>query len=92
MLQMRSVHAGFGKFVVLRDVNVTDNVIRNAHIGIAVSVDPAAGTALITDNLIVGSKDGAIRGLSGPTPVGPDLARESAEAYRNLAVYANVVR
>ena len=25
-------------------------------------------------------------------PVGPDLARESAEAYRNLAVYANVVR
>ncbi|HSH63854.1 MAG TPA: TIGR03808 family TAT-translocated repetitive protein [Methyloceanibacter sp.] len=76
----------------LRDVNVTDNVIRNAHIGIAVSVDPAAGTALITDNLIVGSKDGAIRGLSGPTPVGPDLARESAEAYRNLAVYANVAR
>ena len=76
----------------LRDVSVTDNVIRNAHIGIAVSVDPAAGTALITDNLIVGSKDGAIRGLSGPTPIGPDFARESSEAYRNLTVYANVAR
>jgi uncharacterized secreted repeat protein (TIGR03808 family) len=76
----------------LRDVSVTDNVIRNAHIGIAVSVDPAAGTALITDNLITGAKDGAIRALSGPTPIGPDLARESAEAYRNLTVYTNVAR
>jgi uncharacterized secreted repeat protein (TIGR03808 family) len=81
---------GWGPY--LRDVSVTDNVIRNAHIGIAVSVDPAAGTALITDNLIAGAKDGAIRALSGPTPIGPDLARESSEAYRNLAVYANVAR
>lgn len=81
---------GWGRY--LRDVSVTDNVIRNAHIGIAISVDPSAGTALITDNLITGAKDGAIRGLSGPTPFGPDLARESSEAYSNLAVYANVAR
>ena len=44
----------------LRDVSVTDNLIRNAHIGIRVSTDPSAGTALITDNLITGSNDGAI--------------------------------
>ncbi len=81
---------GWGPY--LRDVNVSSNVIRDAHIGIAVSVDPASGTALITDNLISGAKDGAIRALSGPTPIGPDLARESSEAYRNLAVYANVAR
>ena len=81
---------GWGPY--LRDVSVADNVIRNAHIGIVVSVDPAAGTALITDNLISGSKDGAIRALSGYQPMGPDLGRESAEAYRNLTVYANVVR
>ena len=81
---------GWGRY--MRDVSVADNVIRNAHIGIAVTVDPAAGTALITDNLITGAKDGAIRALSGPTPIGPDLARESAEAYRNLTVYANVAR
>ena len=73
-------------------MSVTDNLIRNAHIGIAVSADPSAGTALITDNLITGAKDGAIRALKGPTPIGPDLAKESAEAYRNLAVYANVAR
>ena len=81
---------GWGDY--LRDVSVTDNVIRNAHIGIGVSVSPKAGTALITDNLIDGVKDGAIRAMKGPTPVGPDLARDSAEAYRNLAVYGNIGR
>jgi uncharacterized secreted repeat protein (TIGR03808 family) len=74
----------------LRDVSVTDNLIRDAHIGIGVSTDPSAGTALITDNLISGAKDGAIRAMSGPTPIGPDLATASAAAYRNLAVYSNV--
>jgi uncharacterized secreted repeat protein (TIGR03808 family) len=81
---------GWGHY--LRDVSVTDNLIRNAHIGIAVSTDPSAGTALITNNLITGSKDGAIRAMSGPTPIGPDLAQASAEAYKNLAVYSNVAR
>ena len=38
---------GWGRYV-----SVTDNLIRNAHIGIGVSVDSAAGKALITDNLI----------------------------------------
>jgi len=81
---------GWGRY--LRDVSVTDNLIRNAHIGIGVSTDPSAGTALITNNLITGAKDGAIRAMSGPTAIGPDLAQASAEAYRNLAVYANVAR
>ncbi|MGH6736126.1 MAG: TIGR03808 family TAT-translocated repetitive protein [Methyloceanibacter sp.] len=81
---------GWGDY--LRDVSVTDNLIRKCHIGIGVSVSPSAGTALITDNLITDAKDGAIRAMNGPTPVGPDLAKQSAEAYRNLAVYANVAR
>ena len=81
-----------GWWSYLRDVSLTDNLIRNAHIGIGVSVDPSAGTALITNNLITGAKDGAIRAMNGPTPVGPDLANASAEMYRNLAVYANVSR
>jgi uncharacterized secreted repeat protein (TIGR03808 family) len=81
---------GWGPY--LRDVNVTDNLIRNAHIGIGVSTDPSAGAALITGNLISGAKDGAIRAMSGATPVGPDLVKESPEAYRNLAVHVNVAR
>jgi len=67
-------------------------VIRKAHIGIGVAVSASAGTALITDNLISEAKDGAIRAMKGPMPVGPDLAKASSEAYRNLAVYANVAR
>jgi uncharacterized secreted repeat protein (TIGR03808 family) len=81
---------GWGSY--LRDVSVTDNLIRNAHIGIAVSTDPSAGAALITDNMITGTKEGAIRAMNGPTPIGPDLAQGSAEAYPNLAVYSNVAR
>jgi uncharacterized secreted repeat protein (TIGR03808 family) len=81
---------GWGRY--LRDVSVTDNLIRKADIGIGVSIDPAAGTALITNNLIAGAKNGAIRAMSGATPVGPDLAREKVDAYGNLAVYANVAR
>ena len=81
---------GWGPY--LRDVSVTDNLIRNALIGIGVSIDPSAGTALITKNMITGTKEGAIRAMSGPTSVGPDLATASAETFRNVAVYANVAR
>jgi uncharacterized secreted repeat protein (TIGR03808 family) len=76
----------------LRDVNVADNLIRDVLIGIGVSVDPSAGTALITKNLIAGAKEGAIRAMSGPTSIGPDLATASAEAFSNVAVFANVAR
>lgn len=76
----------------LRDVSVTDNVIRKSHIGIAASVALSSGAAVITDNLIDGAKGGAIRAMRGTTPVGADLARAGAETYRPLAVYANVAR
>jgi hypothetical protein len=73
-------------------VSVTGNLIRNAHIGIGVSTDALAGTALTTDNLITGAKDGAIRAMNGAAPTDPDLATASAEAYRNLVVSTNVAR
>jgi uncharacterized secreted repeat protein (TIGR03808 family) len=81
-----------GWYAYLRDVSVTDNLVRNAHIGIGVSIDGAAGVALVANNLISDAKDGAIRAMDGPTPVGPDLAKDSAAAYKNLAVYSNVSR
>lgn len=76
----------------LRDVSVTGNLIRDARIGIGVSIDPSAGMALIASNIIGAFKDGAIRAMDGATPVGPDLAKESASGYRNLTVYGNVAR
>ena len=60
--------------------------------GVRISIDPSAGTALIANNMISGSKDGAIRAMDGPTPIGPDLAKASTSAYRNLAVHGNVSR
>jgi len=75
-----------------RKVTVTGNAIRTSHIGIGVSVTGNAGTAHIAENLIDGTKDGAIRGMQGPRPIGPDLARESAGTTSNLSVYANVSR
>ncbi|MFD0986733.1 TIGR03808 family TAT-translocated repetitive protein [Methyloligella solikamskensis] len=80
----------FGWYSYLRDIAATGNLIRNCHIGIGVSADGEAGFALITDNMISGSKDGAIRAMNGPKPIGPDLAASSAESFRNLAVYSNV--
>lgn len=75
-----------------RSVSVTGNTIRESHIGIGVSANPYAGTAHIADNLIDGTKDGGIRAMSGPKPVGTDLARGSAGATGDLSVYANVSR
>ena len=47
----------------LRDVAVTGNVVRKADIGIAVSVVPGAGTALIANNVIAETRRGAIVGM-----------------------------
>jgi putative cofactor-binding repeat protein len=55
------------------DASVTKNDIRNTHIGIGIPA-AIAETALIAGNRIFSVKDGAIRAMAGPTPVGPDLA------------------
>lgn len=72
--------------------DVTGNVIRQSHIGIGVSEAPKTGSARIAENLFDGTKDGGIRAMAGPRPVGPDLAKESDNALRDLSVYANVSR
>jgi putative cofactor-binding repeat protein len=65
---------GFGILVGsdARDVSVTNNLIRDAHIGIGIPRD-IAETAPIAGNRISSVKDGAIRVMNGPTPIGPDL-------------------
>lgn len=67
--------SGFGILVGrhVRYVSIAKNDIRNAHIGIGVPTT-IAETAPIAGNRISGVKDGAIRAMNGPTPVGPDLA------------------
>ncbi len=68
--------AGWGKY--LRDVVISGNVIRNAFVGVGVSVAPGAGTALVNNNLISETPRGAVVGLDQTRPVTPDLIRRRA--------------
>jgi uncharacterized secreted repeat protein (TIGR03808 family) len=82
------IQIGWGKH--LRDVSVTGNLVREARIGIGVSSAPDAGYAFITNNMISKTKEGGIRAMDHDKPLGPDLAKSSAESYRNIAVFGNV--
>jgi len=73
----------------MRDVAASSNVIRNARVGIAVTADPAAGTCLITGNMISAATEGSIRGMLRGTLVGGDLAKETTRNPR-IAVSGNV--
>jgi uncharacterized secreted repeat protein (TIGR03808 family) len=81
--------AGWGRF--LRDVTVTGNVVRNAPIGVGVSVTSGAGAALIANNLISGATRGAILGMEQSEPVTGDLSKDGAVRYSQLVVTGNRV-
>jgi uncharacterized secreted repeat protein (TIGR03808 family) len=82
------IQIGWGKF--LRDVNATGNLIREAHVGIGISVVPDAGYAFVTNNMISKTAEGGIRAMDHDKLLGPDLAKSSSESYRNIAVFGNV--
>jgi len=82
--------AGWGKY--LRDVAISGNVIRNAFIGVGVSVTPGAGTALVNNNMISETPRGAVVGLDHARPVTTDLAAEGAQRFAQVVVGVNAVR
>jgi uncharacterized secreted repeat protein (TIGR03808 family) len=84
------ISVGWGQY--LRDVSVTGNVVRGAGVGIAVSVTPGAGSAVIADNLIAAVKSGAIVGMDQRRAMTGDLARDGAAKYAQLAINGNRVR
>jgi len=73
----------------LGTVTVIANSIDGPSVGIGVS-SADSGYAMITMNMISGAKEGGIRALSGDTLIGKDLTRGGSEAFRNLAIAANV--
>jgi len=79
---------GWGKY--LRDVNATGNLIRDARVGIGISIASDAGYAYVTNNMISKTAEGGIRAMDHDTLLGPDLAKTSSESYRNIAVFGNV--
>ncbi|MGZ5875524.1 MAG: TIGR03808 family TAT-translocated repetitive protein [Bradyrhizobium sp.] len=82
--------AGWGKY--LRDVVISGNVIRNAFVGVGVSVTPGAGTALVNNNVISETPRGAVVGLYHARPITPDLSAEGAQRFAQVVVGTNAVR
>ena len=82
--------AGWGKY--LRDVVISGNVIRNAFVGVGVSVVPGAGTALVNNNMISETPRGAVVGLDHALPVTPDLSTEGAQRFAQVVIGTNAVR
>lgn len=83
------IEVGSGKY--LRNVTVSQNTLRQTGIGIGVSVVEGAGSAVITDNVIVGARLGAIVGMAWHKPATGDLTLGGAEQYRNVTLSGNQV-
>jgi uncharacterized secreted repeat protein (TIGR03808 family) len=82
--------AGWGEY--LRDVAITGNVIRNAFVGIGVSVATGAGTALIANNMISETPRGAVVGLDHARPTTADLSGDGAPRFAQVVLGTNAVR
>lgn len=82
--------AGWGKY--LRDVVISGNVIRNAFVGVGVSVAPGAGTAVVNGNMISETPRGAVVGLDHARAVTPDLSTEGAQRFAQVVIGTNAVR
>ncbi|ANT50654.1 TIGR03808 family TAT-translocated repetitive protein [Mesorhizobium amorphae] len=83
------IQIGWGSY--LRNVVATGNIIRKAGTGIVVSVVEGAGTAVISDNVIDGARNGAIIGQRWAEPATGDLASLGNAGYAHLTVERNHV-
>ena len=81
------INLGWGPY--LRNVSATGNVVRNASVGIAVTVVEGAGKAVIANNVISETPRGAIVGFRWAERVTKDLAITGAEAWPHLSLQGN---
>lgn len=79
---------GWGPY--LRDVAVTGNVVRDAGVGVAVSVVEGGGPATIADNIFHGVKGGGVVGYRWHDATTGDLALGASE-WKQLTVERNRV-
>ena len=84
------IAAGWGAY--LRDVAITGNVVRETDFGIAVSVAPGAGSAVIANNIVANARLGAIVGMERTKLIASDLDRTGATRYAQLSIAGNSVR
>lgn len=84
------IYAGWGRY--LRDVAITGNVIRNADVGVALSVTPGAGTALVHSNLISNIRTGGVVGFDHEEKVTGELTSAAAAKFAQLSISGNAIR
>lgn len=78
---------GWGPY--MRNIAASQNILRDCGTGIAVTVVDGAGAAAITNNIVQGSKSGAIKGYRWLEPATGEL--NDASRYANLTVTGNQV-
>ena len=86
---MMGIVVGSGKY--LRDCKVTANIVRDAGIGVGVSVVDGAGKAEITSNVFSAIKRGAVVGMAWDKAVTGDLTRGGADKFPRLTIRDNKV-
>jgi len=73
----------------MREVVATSNLVRASRVGILVSNDPGAGACLLSNNMVSGATDGAIRAMNGNgDPSGPELTHGGGDG--KLTVVGNL--
>ena len=82
------IGAGWGAF--LRNVLVSNNIVRQTKIGIAVSVVAGAGAAKINDNMIIGASEAALAGAEWTQIVTADLAKDNG-LYPQISTSENTI-
>ena len=84
------INAGWGKY--LRDVNIANNVIRDAFVGIGISAVDGTGKTLVGGNLITNAPRGAIVGYDHDKPITGDLAVVGASGFSKIVLGLNTVQ
>src|SRR3569623_567183 len=84
------INAGWGKY--LRDINIANNVIRDAFVGIGSSAVNGTGKTLISGNLISNAPRGAIVGFDHDKPITGDLAVVGASGFPKIVLGLNTVQ
>ena len=71
---------------------VSNNVLRKVGIGVAVSVVPGSGSALIADNLIAEARNGAVVGMEWEKAVTGDMAKDGVGRHAHVTLSGNRAR
>ena len=83
------IAVGWGEF--MRNVSVTGNTVRDANIGVGVSVVKGTGKAVVSGNVFDATRTGAIVGLEWLKIASGDMALHGNQGFDGVTVEKNAV-